>query len=89
MVQNRESEYIKKLKTEVIALRNKLNELADINGLVNRSISELRHRLDQLELRQAKLMDVSKPPPGPNPRRSGIFEVGDIVRVLTTRQANF
>ena len=43
MVQNREPEHINELKTEVIALRNKLSELADINALVNRSISKLKH----------------------------------------------
>ena len=84
MVQNREPEHINELKTEVIALRNKLSELADINALVNRSISELRNRLDQLELSQAESTDVPKAPSGPNPKTSGIFEVGDTVRILTT-----
>jgi len=82
MVQNREPEHINELKTEVIALRNKLSELADINALVNRSISELRNRLDELELSQAESTDVPKPPSGPNPKTSGIFEVRDTVRIL-------
>jgi len=74
MVQNREPEHINELKTEVIALRIKLSELADINALVNRSISKLRKRLDQLELSQTESTDVPKAPSGPNPKTSGIFE---------------
>ena len=67
-----------------IELRNTLSELADINALVNRSISELRNRLDQLELSQAESTNVPKAPSGPNLKTSGIFEVGDTVRILTT-----
>ena len=79
MVQNREPEHINELKTEFIALRNKLSELAGINALVNRSITELRNRLSQ-----AESTDVPKAPSGQNPKTSGIFEVGDTVRILTT-----
>jgi len=77
MVQNREPEHINELKTEVIALRNKLSELPDIDALVNRSIRELRNRLDQLELSQAESTDVPKAPSGPNPKTSGIFEASE------------